>query len=181
MHIKETAFPSVTRLIESSIYVFFLETLYIVNNQISSQLPERFGTKSCECASAARVSVCMDTCCLFLSHTPELLLLTELRKFLQLLFTESITFLIHPPSQIGALLQAHYLPLPAPVGRALKSRVTVVRQTSPCSRGGDFPANVCFSATVQLRRLQPASIFHAVYASAKGRGLLGDLLKYTCH
>lgn len=44
---KESAFPSVTRLIETSMvyFFFFLKKLDIVNNQIIPQLPERFGTE----------------------------------------------------------------------------------------------------------------------------------------
>lgn len=106
MYKKESVFPSVIRLTESSIdFFFFLKKMNIVNNQIIPQLPEPLGTKSWECVSAVHVSMCTYIYCLFLSpslsfshtHTRKLLFLIEISKFLQLLFTGSLAFFIQPP------------------------------------------------------------------------------------
>lgn len=55
----------------SRFFFFFLKKMYIVNNQIIPQLPERFGSESCECVSAVHVCVHEYLLPSPLSHTHE--------------------------------------------------------------------------------------------------------------
>lgn len=105
-----------------------------------------------------------------LPHTRELLFLSELRKFLQLLFTESFTYFIPSQSQLGALERAHHPPLPARVGRPLQSQVSAGGYTKlPTQRGrGLSRVFVCVGDTVQpLRCHLPASSTQAVLREAE--------------